>query len=589
MLSAGVCDEINLVGPPGSGKTTALRHLAAVLPPDAPVRLVDLVPGRLSESHRIAIKPDRAQLAVVASVEPIHPSTNITMTLAPWSDDDLIEYLLFTHKQRCQSVMTRVMADAGRSGLGGSPLIWRIVLDHMAADESVCDIDSALRRHLELELCDQDCRDAAESFCLYRLAPTVPQPPPFSVDRRLSRVLSCRPVQMILAAERLAADFSFGITGIELHERLPKELVQRTADLSKESPVALRRIEQIADGGDRLAQPMAVSLLHAMGFAWRPRAGEVAMLAGAYLAGLRCQGAALDHACLVCTDLRAANLSGANCDHVKAKEVLLNRAVLSRASLRKADLESAELTAANLSDAIADGVNLRGANVESARLDGASLRNANLRHANVGRASFVSANLADADFGGAHITGADFRDANLRGAKLRRMSLRGARWTGADFRGADLTECNLEGMRLRNARFREASLAKSLFTGCRMRRADFRGADLTGAKLAEVDWRDADLRNADLTGATFHMGSTRSGMVGSDLACEGSRTGFYTNDFHDRRFKDPREIRKANLRGVDLRGAKIDQTDFYLVDLRGARYTAEQREHLLRCGAILRR
>ena len=83
------------------------------------------------------------------------------------------------------------------------------------------------------------------------------------------------------------------------------------------------------------------------------------------------------------------------------------------------------------------------------------------------------------------------------------------------------------------------------------------------------------------------MGSTRSGLVGADVASEGTRTGFYTDDFQDRDFKDPAAIRKANLANADLRGAKLGRVDFYLVDLRGARYSRDQRDWFARCGAIL--
>ena len=120
-----------------------------------------------------------------------------------------------------------------------------------------------------------------------------------------------------------------------------------------------------------------------------------------------------------------------------------------------------------------------------------------------------------------------------------------------------------------------------------MPQADFQWADLRGAGLAGVEWERADLRHADLREASSFLGSSRSGLVGSPLACEGSRTGFYTDDFDEQTFKSPEEIRKANLRGADLRGAKIDRVDFYLVDLRKAKYTRKQAEHLQRCGAIL--
>ena len=142
-------------------------------------------------------------------------------------------------------------------------------------------------------------------------------------------------------------------------------------------------------------------------------------------------------------------------------------------------------------------------------------------------------------------------------------------------------------MRLPGAVFAGADLRKALLTGSHMRGADFRGARLQSAGLAEVEWEGADLRGADLREAAFHLGSSRSGLVGSSIASEGSRTGFYTDDWSEQDFKSPEEIRKANLCGADLRGARIDDVDFYLVDLRGALLDPEQVSHIRRCGAIL--
>jgi fluoroquinolone resistance protein len=140
---------------------------------------------------------------------------------------------------------------------------------------------------------------------------------------------------------------------------------------------------------------------------------------------------------------------------------------------------------------------------------------------------------------------------------------------------------------LPGADFEGAWLRGALLTGTSMPAACFQSADLRETGLADVDWEGADLRGADLRDCTFHLGSTRSGLVGSPIACEGSRTGFYTDDYDDQTYKSPEDIRKANLCGADLRGAKLEGVDFYLVDLRGARFDAEQKAHLRRSGAIL--
>ena len=152
---------------------------------------------------------------------------------------------------------------------------------------------------------------------------------------------------------------------------------------------------------------------------------------------------------------------------------------------------------------------------------------------------------------------------------------------------AKLPGCDLEGMELPGADFRGANLEQALLTGSVMPGAIFDGACLKDAGLADIDWERASLRDADLRGVTFHLGSSRNGLVGTPIACEGSRTGFYTDDYNAQDFKAPEEIRKANLCHADLRGARIDDVDFYLVDVRHALLDPEQRTHLRRCGAIL--
>ena len=163
------------------------------------------------------------------------------------------------------------------------------------------------------------------------------------------------------------------------------------------------------------------------------------------------------------------------------------------------------------------------------------------------------ASLVGADLRSAKLEGADFSEADLSGAILKGLTLSGAQFTSTRFTGADLTRCNLEGMVLPGAVFADAELRDALLTGSHMPGADFRGARLRAAGLAEVEWEGVDLRGADLREAAFHLGSSRSGLVGSPIACEGSRTGFYTDDWSEQDFKSPEEIRKANLCGADLR------------------------------------
>ena len=158
---------------------------------------------------------------------------------------------------------------------------------------------------------------------------------------------------------------------------------------------------------------------------------------------------------------------------------------------------------------------------------------------------------------------------------------------GACLERAILRAAQLEDILVVHARLKGANLSSAHLTGSALPAADLRGADLRGAELAEINWEEADLRGANLADASFHMGSSRSGLVDSPYACEGSKTGFYTDDFEDLSFKRPEEIRKANLVNADLRDVRAERVDFYLVDLRGAKMDADLREQARESGAIL--
>jgi uncharacterized protein YjbI with pentapeptide repeats len=597
LLDRGTRGVVALLGPAGSGKTVALRHLAAVLPPDAPVTLLD---GR----EYLDWPPDASRLVVHAAAAPPKVSPDLSVVapdprvrlivfrLAPWGPDDLIEYLLSAHRPRCAAVMRRV-GPRDRALLGGLPELWREVLDRLAADEALPDARAALHRYLSEHLSDTDLLGRARSACLNAqvaagagLADALIALARPGFAPALVRALSHPAVQLLLAAERIAADLRGEGDCDVLARRLPRELVRAAGTLVEDDGRSMARLHALLDG-PAWSHAMAASILHATGTGWAPDGRPLTALAGAYLDGARWPEVRLATADLTEADLGAADLFGADLRGATACKAVLTRARLREALLERLLATEADLSHADLSGVAAPAARFDRANLEGARLEGAVLPAASFAEANLSEATFHGADLRAASLTGARLEGADFTDANLTEANLAGLCLREARWEGARFADARMARCDLEYLALPAADFQRAQLTGALLTGTTMPGANFEHACLCEAGLADVEWEGASLRGADLRGASFHMGSCRSGLVGSPIPCEGSRTGFYTDEYDEQTYKAPEEIRKANLCGADLRGALLDGVDFYLVDLRGARYDPDQEEHLRRSGAIL--
>src|SRR4051794_36849754 len=94
MLAVGERGPVNVYGPPGSGKSTALAHLAAVLPPELDVVLLD---GGTYLRAVDAAGPGR--FVVFASRERNQTSTLPAFVMAPWGLDDWIAYLVNTGRR----------------------------------------------------------------------------------------------------------------------------------------------------------------------------------------------------------------------------------------------------------------------------------------------------------------------------------------------------------------------------------------------------------------------------------------------------------------------------------------------------------
>ena len=621
-LQRGDAGAICIHGRPGSGKSSALRSLADRIPKGSIVELLDEPPR-----ERVLELCDR--MLVVYTAELPHPLEHrARFVLARWGEDEALEYVLAAHRERCASVMKRIRA-AGDE-LPQSPDLWTICIDGMAEDESIAGWEAALRRHLDRRISARFMKRARQ-ICWRRTAwPDHPGADEvslwghrgilgFLLGRGLApediRLLRHPDVRMMLAADRLAGEGEDRIFHVGLGSRLPLKLIEKAAALVSSRPDRLDALQSYLRE-QVLAQPMGASLLHATRTGWRPpEAGGITWFRGAHLAGVRWSGVRLSCAQFAQANLAGADLSESALDQAEFTDACLRNASFRGSSLNFASAPGGDLGGADLShiraeradftNAKLDGTNFESAYLRRGRFLGADLRGANFRQADLTRALFQAAleerKDLDADLPSAELfrplkgrlpirklqlDETDFTSANFEHALLVGLDLRPAILSGARFSNANLASANLEGVRLPGGHFEEARLFGALLTGSVMPGASFRSASLFGAKLADVEWENADLRGADLRRASFHMGSSRSGLLSGEPS-EGTRSGFYTDEFYDQAYRTPEEIRSADLRGADLRGARYEGVDFYLVDLREAIFTPDQEHWFRRCGAIL--
>lgn len=528
VLEARGSGPIALVGPPGAGKTTALRWILRREPRLRPPE-DDILFG--AGGARVPI------YATAASIEGEHRAV---LPMASWGVDEAIEHLLARHASACASVMARVDDPEFAQGLPG---LWVPLLDRLAANPDLLDLRAAV------------LQDAAALSTFHS-------------------------VQVLLHATRHVEDLRRGQH--ESFMRRPTAAV--VAEIVRlTTPEDLSLLMRLLSEDDAA---MVVSVLHAAKAepAIQPGCG----LRGALLPGIELPG----------NDLRLIDASYADFDRARLDGSDLSFALARGASFRRADLRRASFEETRAPGASFEGARMANIRAEHADFTSAVLRGADLRGGYLRRASFEAADLRGACFddanldacrlSGARLDEASFAGANLRHVDLMRQDLRRVDLERTDLSYAHLERARLAGVHAPQAWWRRAALTGADLTGAHMPGANLRETNLSYARLGDVNWERVDLRRANLCGVSFHMGSSRSGLVDSPIACEGSRTGFYTDEYHESHFKAPEEIRKANLRGADLRGAAIDQTDFYLVDLRDAHYTPSQARILKQSGAILR-
>jgi len=593
--------RVFLRGSPGAGKRTALEY-ARLFFEDQP----DVAFG--GEASDENVPGARLRVRVEAPGERSLPIERLE--LVPWRRDEWIEYLLARHRDSCSCVMARLETPEAELELKGRPLLWAAILDELARDPGLPNAFEALRAALKTRFSRPAAYSETGEHYWFALSHALDLE---RVTPRLRALVAAEPaaaplleqgcVHVLLGAEHLAEALASG-SRCELPRCLPDSFLRTIRPLLRARPGAqptlaslLRRTEAGEGPADPASPGMrasAASLLHLYGPTVVPavlreileRSASLPRLSGAHLEGLVAPGASLRESDLAHAHLARAQLDGAD----------LGQARLDRADLRGGSLRAAKMVGASARAAAFDGADMRaacldeavltGAQLGDARLEGAQLRKAQLEGAQLCRALLDRADLGGANLSSANLAEASLIDTDLTGAVLDAIDLRVARIETRRLAGASLVGCNLERMRLDGPDLSIADLRNAHLSGTRMPGADLRGAQLGGAGLAGIEWPGANLREADLTDASFHAGSSRTGPVLAAPTEWGTRTGFYTEELRATSFKRA-EIRKADLRRADLRGARIFDTDFYLVDLRGALYTSDQEQHLRACGAIL--
>jgi uncharacterized protein YjbI with pentapeptide repeats len=588
---------IRILGGPGSGKTTALRHLAAML----------------GNSDSVQISPDimfldepetKEEIVLQAEHKPVvfathnAPSKNDdwpTLRIAPWEEDDWIEYCLACHPAECVGILARLRAAGDTADLEGIPELWSLTLDFLAENPASIPIVEALRAAFLEKVGDPLLARAAAECGLAHVLQDSKRIQ--SLAKKLVRsdlllLLRHIPMQHLLAVDAIAGDLLAAADCNYLETMLPRSVVQQLAEKIRHLPKAQARLKVFTKKVAPDRRAMAVSVFQQLDRKWLNRlpAKELKSalcLPKAYLDHANWPRIQLAGATFSMADLSFANLEGTCLADAIVWHAILHEVVLIHADLSRLAADAADFSRANLTGAKAVGGKFLGALFQQAILDEASFHRADLQEADFSAASLIKASFTETLLQDAILTDADCTGANFSRAKFHEADFRESRIDGACFHDADLARCNFEDLSVVGADFSEADLVGTFFTSSTMPKANFAGADLRETGLAEIEWEGANLRDADLRGASFHLGSSRSGLVGSPIAREGSMTGFYTDDFTEQGFKAPEEIRKANLRGADLRGANIEGVDFYLVDLRDAIYDSEQAAHLRACGAIL--
>lgn len=287
--------RVELIGPRGSGRSTALRDLAA--------RMSGRRELLISDGEPAPAMLDRTDDAIVLSAPRFVLSTSPLVerwTLAPWSLDDRIEYVLARHPAHVASVLRRAQTPRW-CDLEGHALTWSVVLDELAGDAELSGVVEALQRVVTARLRREASADLVELECT-RLAcgargEGILEELDATRATDLTAFSATRGVQLVVASLALAHGLATKATVLELDPAA--DMLAACAQLLPRDGARRDRLVEIWKGEFPKRARRALELLHATfgareAFMEAPSASVACN--GVRLAGIDLHGVTLERA-----------------------------------------------------------------------------------------------------------------------------------------------------------------------------------------------------------------------------------------------------------------------------------------------------